>query len=239
MANPQTVKQWNIDADYALVEVQVNDGMGAPAQEGFVATNMRRLDGTKDFPAKLPEIVADARKRQQQYQKDQQKAVDEALAEIQKTALKQRKLTGPRETKEHFYITWLPETEKYRLNFRTTVTDGAYEFIEINRGRPVPLPLPPPPGPGKGAPPAVPPANVQQGAALPPPPPPPPFPMKVRTGTTIGVEFGVAYEVSKAGKVERVLILPAQTFSQELPVPPQFRGGPIDRLPPQPLKEKD
>jgi hypothetical protein len=63
--------------------------------------------------------------------------------------------------------------------------------------------------------------------------------MKVRTGTTIGVEFGVAYEVSKAGKVERALILPAQTFSQELPVPPQFRGGPIDRLPPQPLKEKD
>src|SRR5262249_1296357 len=36
MANPNTVKQWNIEAPYSLVEVEVNDNLGAPAQEGFV-----------------------------------------------------------------------------------------------------------------------------------------------------------------------------------------------------------
>ena len=215
MANPQTVRQWNIDAEYALVEVQVNDALGAPAQEGFVATQMRRLDGTKDFPAKLTDVVADARKRQQQVLKDQQKEIDAAFAEVQKSVLKDKKLTGPRETHELFYITWLPETERYRLHFRTTVTDGAYETRQ-NDPR-----LPP-----------MPPGGLRR-------PPPPPLPLTVRVGTQVSVEYGVAFEVSKSGKVERVLILPPQATSKE--INEQFRGPgrPIETPPPPRPMEKE
>src|SRR5262249_13232560 len=63
MANAQTIKQWNIAGPYALVEVEVNDSNGAPADESFVATKMTQLDGTKDFPLKLNDVIADARKK--------------------------------------------------------------------------------------------------------------------------------------------------------------------------------
>src|SRR5262249_61641281 len=100
MASPQTVKQWDIAVPYALVEVEVNDGLGAPADQAFVATKMKRLDGTKEFPLQLADVLADLRKRYPDDVKARQKAIDEALAEEQKVALKDRKPTGPRETTE-------------------------------------------------------------------------------------------------------------------------------------------
>jgi hypothetical protein len=211
MANPNTVKQWDINVPYSLVEVEVNGGLGAPPDQGFVATKMKRLDDTKDYPLKVHEVVSDLRKRYAAYTKEHQKEIDDSLAEIQKTALKDKKLTGPRQTKEIFYITWLPESEHLRVCFRTTITDGAFTTIDGPGGPggidPDFFPLPPNPGRGldKGAP--------QAAVAL---PPPPPRPIKMTVGTQIGVEFGVAYEVNKSGKVDKVSVLPNQTFSGPL-----------------------
>src|SRR5262245_53237639 len=50
MATPTSIKQWGIDVSFALVEVEVNEGLGSPASDSFVATKMRRLDGTNDYP---------------------------------------------------------------------------------------------------------------------------------------------------------------------------------------------
>src|SRR6516165_4475997 len=61
MANTQTVKQWEITAPYALVEVEVNDKLGAPAEEGFVATKMTTLDGSKEYPIKVAEAIENAK----------------------------------------------------------------------------------------------------------------------------------------------------------------------------------
>ena len=72
---------------------------------------MRRLDGTDAFPARLSEIVAEARKRQQAYQAAQLPAIEAAWADLQTRVIKERTLTGPRETKELLYITWLPDRE--------------------------------------------------------------------------------------------------------------------------------
>src|SRR5258706_9851538 len=44
MANAGTLKQWDVPGTYALVEVEVNDGLGSPPDDSFVATKMRRLD---------------------------------------------------------------------------------------------------------------------------------------------------------------------------------------------------
>jgi len=58
MANAETVKQWDAHGTYLLVELEVNDNLGAPKCEdnqGFVATKMRQLDGTKEFPLKVEE----------------------------------------------------------------------------------------------------------------------------------------------------------------------------------------
>jgi hypothetical protein len=218
MASPTTVKQWGITASFALIEVQVNDGLGSPAGESFVATKMKRLDATRAYPLKLPEVVADLRKRYATHVKEQKKAVETALTAVQKKVLKGRKVTGPRETKELFYITWLPDSQRVRVHFRTTQSDGAYQYAERRFGR------------GRGGrprgilpkPPAIVPPGGGKLAFF--PPPPPPRPIKVRYGVTFGVEYGMAYEVDKNGKVVRVEELKVQSFHQEIPPPPGVRG---------------
>jgi hypothetical protein len=208
MANPRTVKQWNIDVPYALVEVEVNDGLGCPADEHFTATTMRRLDGTKEYPLVVADVVKELKERYKKYQEDQAKGISGALEESQKAAIKDKKPTGPRETKDMFYITWQPKEEKVRVHFRTTISDGAYETATVPGFPGGPFRLPP--GPGAGVPP-------QLNAAF---PPPPPQLREVKYGTTFGIEFGMAYEVNKSGRVDRVLTLPFEAFQKEIPPPP-------------------
>ncbi len=220
LANPATVKQWNITAPFALVEVEVNDGLGSPAIEGFVATRMTRLDGTSAFPLKVPEVIEEVRKQQQRLKQEQQTVIASALAEAEKSALKGKKATGPRETSELFYVTWLPETDRLRIHFRTTISDGHFQQVEIGQRLPPvalpPGPIPLPPNQGK---PAVPVLR---------PPPPARF-RSVRVGTAFGIEMGFAFEVTKTGKIDRVLTLPIQPFTRELPQPPGIgpRGAPL------------
>jgi hypothetical protein len=245
MGNLRTLAQWDIKVPYALVEVEVNGGAGAPADEAFVATKMTRLDGTKDFPINVADVVAEVRKRYATWQKEQKEKLDDALMEAQKKAIKDRKPTGPRETNELVYMTWLPEARKFRFNFRTTLTDGEYKFAGGGPFDRDPIPLPPPPlPPGKPVPPGALPPALPPAAAAPPraafPPPPPPFRPRVRYGTSFGIEYGMSYEVTTSGKVDRILTLPAQSFVKELPIPPGIGPirGPIDPLPPKPLPIK-
>ncbi len=214
MASPTTVTTWGITVPYALVEVEVNGGEGSPAGESFVGTNMKRLDGTRAFPAKLPDVVTDLKKRYNQSLKARQAKIDAALAEVQKNVLKGRKVTGPKQTEELFYVTYLPATERVRVHFRTKISDGAYQYADFG-GRVPPFALPPPPlPPGKAG-------------ALAFRPPAPPRPFRVRYGLTFGVELGMAYEVDKNGKVVTMLELPVESFHQETPPPPggKFPGG--------------
>jgi hypothetical protein len=218
LANPETVKQWGVPGGNVLVEVEVNGGAGAPAEEGFVATNMKVLDDSKEYPLKVAKVLADLNKRYQAWRKEHQKELDTALSDSQTKALKKdEKATGPRETQELVYVTWMPKEERLVVRFRTTITDGAYMYTE-GGVRPGPFPLPPPPAKGKPA--------LQAVAYF--PPPPPPRPVKVRYGTTFGIEFGMGYEVSKKGNVEKTLKLPPEAFKKELPPPPRIgpRDGP-------------
>lgn len=127
MAGPKTVKQWDVAVPSAiLVEVEVNDGLGAPPDESFVGTKMKVVEGTKAYPLKVGEVLTKSKERYQAWQKGKEKAIESALAKAQKEALKDRKPTGPREASELLYLTWVPETERLRVHFRTRITDGEY-----------------------------------------------------------------------------------------------------------------
>jgi hypothetical protein len=207
MANPETVKRWGVTTPYALVEMEVNDSQGAPADESFVGTHMKRLDGTREYPLEVPEVIASLKDRYAAHVKDEQKRIDAAMDEERKVALKDRKATGPRETAELMYVTWLPESKRLRVCFRTTITDGAYQYgngVGLDPRDPAPPKLGPRdsprfPAPGSG----------------------------VRFGTTFGVEFGAAYEVAKSGKLVLIEMLPIQSSHRELP-PPPAPGGPLN-----------
>ena len=212
MANAPLVKAKGIDDAYALVEVKVNDGEGAPAGEGFVATDMTRLDGSKKYPLKLPAVVEEVQKLYKKHVDGEKKAIETAMVGVQKKVLKDRKVTGPRESKEIMYLTWIPENERVRIAFITRITDGAYTTIKGGGGaRPLPLPV-------------VPPGGAKRLAFR---PPPPPRDFEIRIGVTFGVELGMAYEVDGKGKIVATEELPIKSFSQELAPPPGggIRGG--------------
>jgi hypothetical protein len=176
MANPATVKKWGVAEPYALVEVEVNGGLGCPAGESFVATSIKVLDGSAEYPLQVAKAIEDLRNRYRSYLKEQQKSIEAAMSQAAKNALKERAPTGPRETSEVLYVTWLPETKQLRVHFRTMITDGAYSY-------------------GRGIEP------LADGAI--PGPARPPRDRGVRFGTMFGVELGMAYEVSRTGAVER------------------------------------
>jgi hypothetical protein len=209
MANAKEVKRWQIDVPYALVEVEVNDGEGSPPTEAFVATKMTRLDGTKDYPLKLPDVVADAKKRYAAHVKDRQKKIDDEMADVQKKVLKGRKVTGPKTTDELIYLTWLPQTQRVKVAFRTRIEDGAYTVKKVRGGRPFELPPPPRKDAGK-----------EKKTAY---RPPPPREIEVKYGVGFGVEVGAAYEYDVKGKLAATSELTPQSFSKEILPPPNLK----------------
>src|SRR6185436_12909452 len=115
-------------------------------------------------------------------------------------ALGDQKATGPRETADLMFVTWLEDKERLRVHFRTKVSDGKYNFVGGGARPDFPLPLPPiKDGAIRGGLRQLPPPPIKDGLRQPPPPPREEF--KVRVGTMFGVEFGAAYEVAKDGKL--------------------------------------
>jgi hypothetical protein len=206
MANPETIKQFGFSESYCLVEIEVNDGLGSPAEEAFVATKMTRVDGTKDYPLKVTEVVDALRKKYDGWMKDQERTISDAMTQAQTKSIKDAKPTGPKQTNTVMLVTWMAESQRLQVRFLTRISDGAFQNAGPG-GIDVP-PVPVPPG----------------GKRRPPPPPPQGF----RTGTEFGIEFGVAYEVNRNGTVERVLKLPIESFENKILAP----QGPQDRLTP-------
>src|SRR5260370_33613918 len=126
------------------------------------------------------------------------------MNEAIKTPLGLRKLTGPREKSDLMFVTWLPERERLRVSFRTTIVDGEYQYandIRIDLPRTMPAPRPGVTYATRAA---------SQG---------------FRFGKQFRTEFGVAYEVSKTGNVVSTLILPVETTTQNISPPAGFGGG--------------
>lgn len=213
MANARSVVPWGVSGPYSLVEITINGGKGSPANDSFVATNFKVLDGTAKYPLKITEQIAKLKKV---YAKDldaQGVAIETALKDAAKKALGDKKATGPRERSEVMYVTWLPESESLLVRFRTKISDGAFT---MTRGPGLPPRTPrdplPPRAPRRARPPMF-------------------IPMKV--GIAFGIELGRGYVVSKKGELTRVEVLPIESFTQRISPAPLPPGRvPPGRLPP-------
>jgi hypothetical protein len=212
LARLKNLKTFGIEAGYTLVEIEVNNRQGSPKYDSFVATNVRILEGSKEFPLKTADVVKQMQRKFADYLKENAKAIDEAMEKAGKDGLKKdEKATGPREKSEVMYVTWLPDTETMRVHFKVRISDGSYKWVGGGAMPRDPLPMPPPPGGGP------------KGKVMLPPPPPKDF--KVRVGTTFGVDFGVAYEIDKTGKLLNTEVVPFQTFVTQLPMPAGIAPG--------------
>jgi hypothetical protein len=228
LANPRSVIPWGITAPFTLVEATVNSGMGGPAVDCFVATEFKVLDGTKEFPLRVADVVADLKKRYAEHVKALSPEIEKVMGRAAAQFLNGQKPTGPREQTEWMYLTWLPAAQAVQIRFKTRVSDGAYT---IKEGPDLKLP---PIGPPKG----LPGNGVPFGGAF--IGPRPGGGLKVKTGTMIGVEFGRAYEVNKQGQVLRIDDLTAEPFTLQInttiPMPGPVPLPPGKLPPPVPPK---
>jgi len=229
MANPKSVLPWAVTQSYALVEVEVNNGRGSPANDSFVGTSFRVLDGTRDYPLKVVDVIKLVKDKYAEHIAKQQKAIDQAMKTAGEKALSGKAPTGPRERKDLMYVTWLTDSNTMRVHFKTTITDGAYTIVNNDPRRdPPPLKLPPKKVGGKIVPGDSPVLRIA------------PKNFSVKTGTTFGIEFGVAYTVNKNGEVVGTQELSIESFSQQINQPFFGPGGgprPVPPLPVPPAKD--
>jgi hypothetical protein len=229
MARAPALAARGITAPCTLAEVEVNGGGGSPANDSFVATAIQSVEGTPEYPLRTAKVVADLRRRYAALQKEKAADIAAAMKQAQKKALQDRRPTGPREQADLMFLSWMSESKRLRVHFRTTVSDGAYQYVG-GGARPIrdPIPLPPLPGGlNKGAPLA----GATQAF-----PPPPPRDFKVRVGITFGVVYGMGYEIAKDGSLVRSELLSPESFQRVLPPPPAApRGRPV-ALPPSPAR---
>ncbi len=193
LATTQTLRARGIRGEAVLVEVEVNGGRGSPPADAFVATKIRRLDGTAEFPARLVRLKARALERYQQWTSLEALRIESELEKALRKALGQRPVTGPREEAEAVYLTWLNKEQRYRIHFLTKITNGAFEYkggIKIDFSVPG--------GTQSGAT-----TKVSRSTSL-------------RCGTQAGVEFGRGFQITKDGEFDRIFDLPVQSFQEEL-----------------------
>jgi hypothetical protein len=202
IATLENVKPLGITAPYTLVEVEVNSGLGSPAGDSFVATGLKVLDGTKEFPLNVAKVVSELQQRYATYLRKHDEGISVKINEARKEALKGLKASGPREKTELLFLTWLSKTERLQVQFRTQISDGDYKY-----GRGVDL-------------------KRKDGAS---PDAKSPADKGPRFGTTFGIELGVTYEVDRTGKSVSSSESPMRTFQHEIPPPPQGPGGPVPR----------
>lgn len=231
MARPSTVKHWGVTEPFSLVEVEVNNRDGSPGNDSFVATHVKVIEGTKQYPLKVAEVITRVRKDYSDYCRQQAKEIDRAMTAAQEKALRNQKPTGPREKKDLMFVTWMQGSKELHVRFRTKISDGNFTEVEgggVDIERPLPLPPPPAknPVPQPKAVPALP--AVPGAVAVFPPPPPPRF--KVKVGTAFGIEFGRAYVINKEGHVIRTERLDFESFQNTLQPPPGV-GPPVHPLP--------
>ncbi len=213
MATLPRIAAWGVKSPYTLVEVEVNGGMGAPADEAFVASNMAVVEGSKAYPLKVEDCVAKAKAMYKEYQKTDAKKLDAALAKSRKDALGERAATGPRETADLMHITWMTKEQRLVVTFQTTITDGAYKG-----------------GNGAGLDGGEVPAVAAPAVAR---RPPPILDEGGRWGTQFGIEFGRRYEFNGDGAALGTKTLAPEGFKKELPIPMRVnRGDPIGLPPP-------
>jgi hypothetical protein len=131
LANPETVKQWGLTAPYTLVEVEVNGGLGSPANGSLVATRMRAVEGTTEYPLRVADLVEQLRRQYGSWAAEQDKLIQTEMIEAQQKFLRDQKPTGPREKEELLHVTWLPENQRLRIRFQTRLSDGSYRYSTI------------------------------------------------------------------------------------------------------------
>ena len=125
LATTSTLRAPPGQGGFALVEAEVNGGLGSPPVESFVATRLRVLDQTPEYPLDTARIVETmvARCRDDLASDDAVKRMFESLVGAAWDAAKgvQKEILTTR-------VTWLAREERLRIECLVRVSHGEYRY---------------------------------------------------------------------------------------------------------------
>jgi hypothetical protein len=149
----QTDKQQGINLPpYSLVEIEVNFGRGSQYNQRYVAanihyltaTNIKRVDGSKEYPLDVMQVMQELNQRYQVEEQadimDQKKEIDAAKEEIRTKAIGNFNLTDPWKTGQDMCVNWLPESEQLEVRFYTTIANSVVTCRPPRHAREVYIP---------------------------------------------------------------------------------------------------
>jgi hypothetical protein len=221
LATPETLKARGIRAPYCLVQVVVNGGAGSGPEDSFAATGLTVVEGSEHYPLKVAEVVGRIERsyHSQLPQLLKQKSVQEKLKEARKAAGEVEPSPGSKAsqltTDTRTYVTWLPRTERLRIELFTRLREGKYAY-------------------GRG----VEPVNPDNPRADPHAPGEPPPSQGIRYGVEYGVDTVMIYEIPKSGGIPMTRAgeivgraLPAKIFVERRGPPGAPPAGPAPGAP--------
>lgn len=195
----ENLVRWGAPAEDCLVEIDVNSGTGAPPDGGdFVATHMRVVEGSREYPLRVERCIAETRPLYRKYLEGQKPLINAELARLAALAEKgnigrwveppdtdgrcwsrpylteplAERLSGdPCQTDPQIYVSWMSEAQRLLIVYGTNALH-------------VPIRREPPPG-----------------------------------WDCFGVELGRAYEVDKYGRLVRNWTVPMVPRAYCIPVP--------------------
>jgi hypothetical protein len=126
LATRPLVEELGMTGPFHLIEVEVNDGGGSGPEESFVATKLKRLDGTREFDFRPVDLIKELTKQAQKHFAEKKGLIAEKMAVARKSAGNGRSPTGPEETTDEVLVTWMPNEERLQIVFRRRVTNGFY-----------------------------------------------------------------------------------------------------------------
>jgi hypothetical protein len=201
-ARNKNLQTRGITERFALVEVEVNSGLGSSGDDQFVATNIRVLDGGTAYPLRVVDVVADLQQRYDAHRREQEVKIQDAMADVRRRTIKDAQTNGHPTDITLMYLTWLPTTEHLQVRFRTELTDGA-TFRGQHPGGSSMHPILGALAQGSGILGAA--AHISQTHHA---------PRRIIQSFQVefGVQLGMTYEVSKTGKLEECKELPLLAF---------------------------
>ncbi len=126
IATKSMLSKHDIVGPFNLVEVEVNGGRGSAPEEGFVATSIRRLDGTPDFPFSIPELISLMKKELSSHAESQASNIQKEFNEVRDKVANGRQSSLPNESDVDIFVTWLADERRLRVELISKVMNGFY-----------------------------------------------------------------------------------------------------------------
>lgn len=194
LATAESLAQFGVSRPYELVELEINGGLGSPRTESFVATHLTIIGQTSEYPLDPSAVVKRLQHNYELHVRGLQKNIDHRLQQVAARVLERP--TGPRESRQATYVTWLSKKAQLQIEFRTEISNGRYSYANGTAKTSEAGNI------GAGS------TQDENGKSL-------------RYGTKVGIRLGMRYTVARDGKLASIVPIEMEEFIETLP-PPQI-----------------